>query len=386
MNSPLRAPRLRTKIEEGHRQATWLELFYDLVFVVAVGQLGHRLLEHHDAAGVWAFIGLFVPLWWTWASATFYADRFDTDDIGQRVLAVGQMISIMLMAAAIGADDSLTAFAVAFVLAKAVLMWMYYRAYKHVEASRALVRGYLIGFSSGGVPWLISIWTPGPAKYYLWAVGLLIDLYTPWRMRELQKEVPMSVSHLPERFGLFTILVLGESFVAIVAALSHHRWAGVVITAAVLGVVVASGMWWLYFDNQQGRVVRRRVGQLKAWQPTVWLYSHLPLVIAITAMGIGLESIVDQEADGAGRWLVGGGIAGALLAMSLLAFATDRDSDDLDEKQAYARIGSAVLVLIITAISAGWAPNLFLVVMALIAAAQIVYDMRLGFGAPTVPE
>ncbi|NND01854.1 MAG: low temperature requirement protein A, partial [Acidimicrobiia bacterium] len=130
MNSPLRAPRLRTQVEGGHRQATWLELFYDLVFVVAVGQLGHRLLEHHDSAGVWAFIGLFIPLWWTWASATFYADRYDTDDIGQRVLAVGQMISIMLMAAAIGADDSLTAFAVAFVLAKSVLMGMYYRAYR----------------------------------------------------------------------------------------------------------------------------------------------------------------------------------------------------------------------------------------------------------------
>ena len=386
MNSPLRAPRLRTKIEEGHRQATWLELFYDLVFVVAVGQLGKRLLDHNDTAGIWTFIGLFVPLWWTWASATFYADRFDTDDIGQRILAVGQMISIMLMAAAIGAEDSLTAFAVAFVLAKAVLMGMYYRAYKHVEASRALVRGYLIGFSSGGVPWLISIWVPGPAKYVLWAVGLLIDFYTPWRMRDLQKEVPMSVSHLPERFGLFTILVLGESFVAIVAALTHHRWAGDVVTGAVIGVVVASSMWWLYFDNQQGRVVRRRVGQLKAWQPTVWLYSHLPLVIAITAMGIGFEFVVNQHAEGVGRWLMGGGIAAAFVAMALLAFATDRDTDDLDEKQAYTRLGAAAVVLLITAISASWAPNLYLSVMAVIAAVQIIYDIRLGLGSTATAE
>lgn len=380
MKNPLRAPRLRT-LEEGHRQATWLELFYDLVFVVAVGQLGHRLLEHHDAAGIWTFIALFIPLWWTWASYTFYADRYDTDDLGQRILAVGQMISITLMAAAIGAEDSLTAFAVAFVMAKLVLMAMYYRAYKHVDASRALVRGYLIGFLSGGVPWLISIWVPGPAKYYLWALGLLIDFYTPWYLRDLQKRVPMSITHLPERFGLFTILVLGESFVAIVAALSHHRWAGTVVTAAILGVVVTSGVWWLYFDNQQGRVVRRHEGQLKAWQPTVWLYSHLPLVIAITAMGIGLESIVDQHVDGTGRWLMGGGIAGAFVAMALLAFATDRGTDDLDQKQAYARLGSAALVILITAVAAGWSPNLYLVVMALVAAAQIAYDLRLGLGS-----
>ena len=143
-------------------------------------------------------------------------------------------------------------------------------------------------------------------------------------------------------------------------------------------------MWWLYFDNQQGRVVRRREGQLKAWQPTVWLYSHLPLVIAITAMGIGLESVVDQHAEGAGRWLMGGGIAGALVAMALLAFATDRGTDDLDKRQAFTRIGAAILVLSLTAISAGWAPNLYLVVMALIAAAQITYDIMLGIGSAAV--
>ena len=174
----LRAPRLRTKGDEGHRQATWLELFYDLVFVVAVGQLGHRLAEHHDAAGVWAFIGLFIPLWWMWASYTFYADRYDTDDLGQRVLAVAQMVSIALMAASIGQEGSETAFAVAFVLSWLVLLAMYWRAYRHVESSQTLVQGYLQGFGTGLLFWVISIWVPAPAKYFLWAIGLAVQLYT----------------------------------------------------------------------------------------------------------------------------------------------------------------------------------------------------------------
>jgi len=382
----LRAPRLRTASDEGHRQATWLELFYDLAFVVAVGRLGHRLAEHHDVAGVWTFIGLFIPLWWTWASYTFYADRYDTDDLGQRVLAVGQMISVVLMAASIGSEDSLTAFAVAFVMAWVVLLAMYYRAYRHVPDSRVLVRGYLEGFGTGLSLWIVSIWVPSPIKYVLWGIGLAIHLYTPWRLREDQKAVPLSVSHLPERFGLFTILVLGESFIAIVGALTHGHWEAALTIGGILGVTVAAGVWWLYFDNAEGRVVRRREGQLKAWQPTVWIYSHLPLVIGITSMGIGLEFLVAQDADSGGRWLMGCGIAGAYFAMALLAFATDRGHNDLDQKQAYARIASGVLVLLLTAVSGGWAANVFLAVMLVIAASQIVYDVMLGMGSAAVND
>jgi low temperature requirement protein LtrA len=220
----------------------------------------------------------------------------------------------------------------------------------------------------------------------LWAIGLAIQLYTPYRVREIQKTVPLSVTHLPERFGLFTILVLGESLVAIVGALSHGHWELALTVGGILGVLIASAMWWLYFDNQEGRVVRRREGQRKAWQPTVWIYSHLPLVIAITSMGIGLEFIVAQETDHGGRWLMGAGVAAAFFAMALLAFATDRGTDDLDKKQAYARIGSGVVVLLITAISAAWAANLYLAALLVVAAAQIAYDLMLGMGSATVIE
>ncbi len=387
MRIPLRVPRLRTvEMEAGHRQASWLELFYDLVFVVAVSRLAHRLNEHHDAAGVWLFIALFLPLWWTWASYTFYADRYDTDDLGQRLLAVLQMVTIALMAASIGREDSLTAFAVAFVLAKMVLLTMYWRAYRHVSVSRRLVRGYLRGFSLGGVFWVISIWVPGPAKYVLWAIGLAVDLYTPWRVREVQKKVPLSITHLPERFGLFTILVLGESFVGIVGALSHGNWEVGLTIGGILAVIIASGMWWLYFDNQEGKVVRRHEGQAKTWKPTVWLYSHLPLVIAITSMGIGFELFLSHEAPDAGRWLIGGGMAAALIAMALMAIATDRGRDDLDMKQALVRVGSAVVILLVTAIAAAWESSLFLLALLIVAAAQIAYDVWIGADLVEIEE
>ena len=216
----LRPPRLRTaETEAEEHRVTWLELFYDLVFVVAVAQLGHRLLVDHSVQGTLGYIGLFIPLWYAWAQFTFYADRYDTNDLGQRLLAIAQMVAIALMAASISGDeaDSMTAFAVAYVLARAVLLVMYVRAYRHVQPTRALVRGYLRGFSLGGLIWLISIWVPSPARFVLWGIGMVVDFATPWLVRKEQAKVPLDVDHLPERFGLFTILVLGESMAAIVA-------------------------------------------------------------------------------------------------------------------------------------------------------------------------
>lgn len=377
----LSPPRLRTSGHEEHRQATWLELFYDLVFVVAVGQLGHRLLVNHGVGGTWGFIALFIPLWWTWASYTFYADRYDTDDLGQRLLAVGQMASIAIMAASISGDeaDSVTAFAVAFVMARLVLLAMYWRAYRHVTVSRDLVRGYLTGFSIGGALWLVSIWIPDPVRFIFWGIGLAIDFYTPFHLRERQKRVPLSVSHLPERFGLFTILVLGESFVAIVAALSHHEWDANYTFAAIVGVGLATSLWWLYFDNQKGDVVRRS-DTGKAWKPTAWIYAHLPLVVAITVVGIGMEFLIAQEQEGPGRWMVAGGTAMVMLALALMSIAANRGHDELDRRQAYSRVAAAVALLFVAMISAGWSPNAILVAVLIVNAVEITDDIRLGLG------
>jgi low temperature requirement protein LtrA len=377
----LSPPRLRTSQHEDHRSATWLELFYDLVFVVAVGRLGHRLLVNHGVGGTWGFIALFIPLWWTWASYTFYADRYDTDDLGQRLLAVVQMASIAIMAASISGDeaDSVTAFAAAFVLARIVLLTMYWRAFRHVVESRDLVRGYLSGFSVGGAFWLVSIWVPDPARFVFWAIGLVIDFYTPFHLRERQKRIPLSVSHLPERFGLFTILVLGESFVAIVAALSHHEWDLSYTIAAIVGVGLATSLWWLYFDNQKGDVVRRS-DTGKAWKPTGWIYAHLPLVVSITVVGIGLEFLIAQESHGPGRWMVAGGGAVVMLALALMSIAANRGHDALDRRQAASRVAAAGALLVIALISDGWSPNAILIAVLLVNAVEIGDDIRLGLG------
>ncbi len=376
----LRPPRLRTKESDAeHRQATWLELFYDLVFVVAVANLASRLAHDHDWNAVWAFVGLFWPLWWTWAGYTFYADRYDTDDLGQRLLAGAQMIAIALMAASISGDtsNSMTAFAVSFVLARVILLSMYWRSYRHVSETRELVGGYLRGFGLGALFWFVSIWVPDPFRYVLWGIGLVIDLVTPYRHRKVQAKVPLSVSHLPERFGLFTILVLGESIAAVVLGMSHQDWEFDPTFGGVVGVIAATSLWWLYFDNVEGSVVRRKEGQRTAWKPTVWIYSHFPLAVGLTAAGIGLEFAVAQEAFTAGRWILCGGVAFALVAMGVIHIATERGNDELDRLKTTVRMVSAGVALLLGVVSGGWSTNTLLIAVALLGIAQVVLDMSL---------
>ena len=218
---------LRTKVEGVKRPATWLELFYDLVFVVAVARLGGRLLaarEHHTLStdDVLAFAGLFIVVWWTWAGFTFYADRFDTDDLGQRLRAMVQIVTVALMAASVssGESESTLAFALVYIAARVVLITMYLRARYHVPETRALINGYLRGMVIAVAFWFVSVFIPEPWRFLFWGLGMAIDLATPYIMRKEQAKVPLDVTHLPERFGLFTILVLGEPVASVVTGLS----------------------------------------------------------------------------------------------------------------------------------------------------------------------
>ena len=382
--SALRPPRLRTSETEGERKVTWTELFYDLVFVVAVAGLGGRLLDDPTIRGAAVFTGLFIPLWWAWAGFTFYADRYDTDDLGQRILAVAQMATIALMAASISGDetDSLVAFALAYVGARVILIVMYLRARRHVPETHNLVSGYVQGMSIAVVFWLISVFVPEPFRYLLWAIGLLIDVYTPYRLRRIQAKVPLDVAHLPERFGLFTILVLGESMAATVAGLGHEGWdAGPAVTA-VLAVIVAAGLWWVYFDNLDGTVVRRRAGQKTAWKPTVWIYGHLPLVIGLMATAIGLESAV----IGAGghdwpfneRWLLIAGVGGALVGMAIIEIATERPDNTVSRLKAKWRIAGGVSAGVIGLLGGLTGPLVTMILLVFLCATQVGGDVWLS--------
>ena len=379
-----RPPRLRT-LETDERAATWTELFYDLVFVVAVARLGARFLNDVTWSGFFEFAALFTILWWAWASFTFFADRYDTDDTGQRLLAVAQMIGVAGMAAAIGLGDQhldtiSRQFAASYTAVRLALVVMYARAWRNVPLTQRLVGGYLKGFVVEVVLWAVSIFAPVPWRYLLWAAGLLISFATPWLMRREQVRVPLSVSHLPERFGLFTILVLGELIAAVVVGVEHEEWQFAATLTGIGGVIMATSLWWVYFDNLEGSVVRRDPNKRHDWHPTAWIYSHLPLAVTLTMAGIGVEELVvaaaGHEFDAAHRWLAIGGVAGTYLAMAMILISSTPSDTRLHfRRKALLRLGGAVLVVLLGILGGELRPSAFGLVLASLCALQVAADV-----------
>ena len=378
----LRPPSLRTRETGAHRQATWLELFYDLVFVVAVGRLAIRLIDAQkahtlSADDIFAFVGLFVVIWWTWAGFTFYADRFDTDDLGQRLLAMVQIVTIALMAASVtaGPSESMVAFALSYIAARLVLVTMYVRARYHVPETRVLITGYLRGMIAAIVLWFISVFVPEPGRFILWGIGMLVDFVTPYIMRKEQAKIPLDVTHLPERFGLFTILVLGEPVISIVTGLSLNEWTAEVTYSAIMAVIVTGSMWWLYFHNHEGTVVRRLPEQEATWKPTAWIYSHLPLAIGVVMMGVGLDFVLTEHTEAAERWVLGLGMSLALLALASILNVTVNPLDPKTDHKALARL-LAIPVVVVVAIVLGDLPMWFATtILALLIGAEVLTDL-----------
>ena len=220
-------PRLRT-IEEGfeERHATWLELFFDLVFVVAVAELGQNLTHDPTLHGFLGYVGLFIPVVWAWSGFTFYANRFDTDDLTYRLLILVAMFAVAALATNTPAapEKGGEAFAVAYIFVRFVLLALYARAIRFVPSARPLAVLYFTAFGIGTVLWVVSLVVPPPGRWWLWGVALAGEMTVPFFGWRRIPGAPIDPRHLPERFGLLTIIVLGESVLAVVLGVADTTW------------------------------------------------------------------------------------------------------------------------------------------------------------------
>jgi low temperature requirement protein LtrA len=326
-----RAPRLRVGEEEG-RHATWLELFFDLVFVVAIAALAGLLHDDLSPLGFFAFFSLFVPVGWAWMSFAYYADQFDTDDALFRVVMLVAMLASAALAVNVGGaiGDGAAGFVAANVALRALLVGLYAWAWRNSAEARPMSARYGAGFAVGALIWSVSLLAPEPVRYGLWALALLIEMGTPVLGYSTVRSVPGHASHMPERFGLFTLIVLGESIVVITAAVVDTDWRPASALVAALGFALAACMWWLYFDHVDEEAIAQSFtgGAAGVVRSHVWGYGHLAVWAGIAAAGVGVEFAILEAPEPAlslgPRAALCGGLALYLLSVSAIQRATPR--------------------------------------------------------------
>ena len=357
----------------------WLELFYDLVYVAALIQLGTALSMHVSLFGALAFAGLMIPLWFTWTGFTFFNNRFMIDDAAHRSLVFVQMLAIGAVAASVPSvlDGKHQTFAVAYGIARAVLVLLYARAHVQVPESRGMTRRYSVGFALGAALWFGSAFVPPPWAFFMWALAQAVDFSTPLGRNALRiiERYPPDFSHISERYGVLVLIVLGEGFVKVLSQLAERGLTVESGTLSALGLLVTCTIWWIYFDDVAGgRLKARRLGGV------LWVYGHLPLAIGITAVGVALKKAASMGFADVGvakyRWLFCGSLALALAAVGYIDYLTERrESDSSDDTRVAARLVSALLVLALGVIG-GFVPTwVWLGLIAVVCVAQVIFDI-----------
>jgi low temperature requirement protein LtrA len=379
-------PQLRVegkKAEERH--ATWLELFYDLIFVVTIAQLANNLHNDVSLRGVLQFVGLFIPVWWAWIGQTFYATRFDTDDLGHRLLTILTMFGVAILAVNVpdGFTENAPGFALSYAFVRTLLVLEYLWAGRHIPAARPLTNRYSVGFGIAAMLWIASAFVPAPLRYLFWALGLAIDIGTPLTAGMLHARIPPHISHLPERFGLFTIIVLGEAIVAVVTGISKQDLEPHAALSGLFGLSIAFSLWWVYFnaENNASPWEALSAGQVRTYQ--VWLYSHLPLVIGITAAAIGVKHVISPGMGGIltpeDRWLLCVSVAVCLCCLALIHLASTTTITAPRRKvRAVWRFATAGAILVLGAAGGALPPAALIGMIAAACVAQVVADLRQG--------
>jgi low temperature requirement protein LtrA len=305
--------------------------------VVSTAVMAERLHEHPDWAGVGVFVVVFTAIWSIWISFVVYADLASE---GTRVaVLMGAAGVIGLMAAALGdLDERANAFAIGFVICRVV-------------AARAALRtGRLLtswpGVQLGGLtlPWIVSLWVDAPAKYWIWAVALALELAFAgaravdagddrWALaarldarlrrkarshQQLAPLVPVDAraEHLGERLGLFVIIVLGEGVAQIVRGATEAEWARGLGVAAVAAFAILVGLWSLAFRHGFG------AGDALPFALRTLLPMHLVMTAGVVAMAAALGQLllqVHEHPDAFSRWLAAGGLAAWFGVSAVLA-------------------------------------------------------------------
>jgi low temperature requirement protein LtrA len=288
--------------DEEHRQASWLELLFDLSFVVAVAQVAAQLevfLRDGDVVrGVTVYLMVFGAIWWAWMSFTWFANAFDSDDVPYRLLMMVMIAGSLGLAAGVPelAHLDFRIGVISYVVMRLAYVAQWGRVLRGGDPAWRPVAARMIALTTVvQVGWVLFLLVPLEWRIPVFIPLFIADVATPivagWDAR-----MGGHRGHIVERYGLFTIIVLGESIAAATIAIGSAIEARVgsvqLLVLAAGGLIVVFSLWWIYFDYTTGRApAGSRTAQY------MWGYGHYFLFAAIAAIGAGLALSVEWLTD-----------------------------------------------------------------------------------------
>ena len=302
INASLRAKLLRPmtarSLEEVHRAATPLELLFDLVSVIAIAAaatgLHHSIVENHAATGLISFGMAFFSIWWAWMNFTWFASAYDNDDAIYRIAVFVMMIGSLFLAAGISAMFSTLDFSlgiIGYVIMRFAHVGLLFRASLHNAHTRISSRMHAIGIILCQVGWVAGFYFVGKEHIVIFfALMVAIEFMVPAAV-SIYGTLPWHVGHIAERYGLLTIIVLGESLLSLTVAI--QKISQLPENTAALAVHITAGfvsmfaLWWLYFNEQEFKALKKKVSTF------LWGYGHVVIFASIAAFGAGLAINLD---------------------------------------------------------------------------------------------
>jgi low temperature requirement protein LtrA len=210
-------------------------------------------------------------------------------------------------------EGRIIGFALAFAFLRSILVLQYWNVYRHIDIARPLARLYGSAYGISVIIWIFSIFLPHPWYIVAWVGAVLLDLSMPWIAMPIHSSAPTDPQHVPERFGLFTLIVLGELMVSVGLGLSDASWTRQETFIAAAGFAVGACLWSLYFDD-----INTHKMKTKPLNMVSFAYAHLVMLVGMVFIAGGINLLIHHDtADHSpmGLWALCGGLIAFLIAL-----------------------------------------------------------------------
>lgn len=344
-------PRPHGEVDE-ERTVSFLELFYDLVFVVLIAQIAHTLADDVTWEGVADFAIVFGLIWIAWLNGSLYHEVHGREDGRSRSYIFIQMLLLVVLAVLAGhaVDEDGQQFAITYAALLAVLTYQWWVVRRHDSPEYSPLTTRYIGSLLVLIGVVVaSAFVGEEIRVVMWAVlvvGWVIGVGAQTRTNRQALGGVRATESMAERFGLFTIIVLGEVVVGVVDGIAETDRGAEEIITGLLALSIGFGFWWNYFD-----LVGRRMPRMTSGNFTAWIVTHLPLTASIAAAGAGMVSLIEHATDdhtpSATAWLLSAFSALLLVGIAVLVRTIDYPPDI-----------AAIIPRVITALLVGAAVSL----------------------------